>query len=334
MESFDNLTGASYSKKWWQSPAAMQAQSILDPLGIFRLIGNHKEEKDARKAGAGYLSSLFGVTVSEGEKEQQGLGTQEGINRAITTAIESYKEVIEGAFFNQGSPDYYKYMPPVTNEARAQFDKISGYENIIKNNVDEITFRKSIITRLENLKTKIDSLTTAQKDALDASSSEIKEFGRISANLVNGDDIANIDNLSKQAQDEITYVHNDLLKGSFGCEQFLSDLSKTDPAFYNKYTGRQQYPFEVLYPYPGSPHPMFLYGSVYYNDQNGTNGGHSLCSYPSACPTLYCQEFIHDVRLSIPATKENGAETDIGFGGSGGNGCGVLGRFEQVFNIY
>ena len=41
------------------------------------------------------------------------------------------------------------------------------------------------------------------------------EFARISNDLVDGDDIANIDSLYKQAEDNASYVYNDLLVGRY-----------------------------------------------------------------------------------------------------------------------
>ncbi len=47
--------------------------------------------------------------------------------------------------------------------------------------------------------------------------------------MVNGDDIANADNLLKQIKDKKDYIYKNLLKGPYGCEVFLQNTSNIKP---------------------------------------------------------------------------------------------------------
>jgi len=244
-------------------------------------------------------------------------------------------------------------MPGITPEARAEFRKITGYQKMIDDNVEEATFRKSITDRLINLKQEIDDLTPEEKVALTPSSPEITEFGRLSTHFVSGDDIANIDNLYKQALNEKDYVKRDLLEGDFGCEKEMRQLWASDPLSYSKYARRQAYPYLIdhLYAWYGLENPTgggpfdvpynptmvagmrapmsscptqycdpdngFLYGAVYYNAHAGPWGLGTGLGTSSANP---CQEYIGVVWFSLPNDDNESGTADIS-GLSPGGAC-------------
>lgn len=351
----NDIGGPNVKKRWWDTELGAQANAILDPAGIFKTIGNAVKDDDARIASARYLENLLGVYISHDQKQVQDLG---GVTGVLNNLFNDYRRWINQVYFTtEGNESWYwsadHYMPGVTLEARAEFKKIVGYEQIIGNNVEEITYRKSIINRLIALKQDIDALPQTERDSLNPSSQIVTEFARLSGYFVSGDDIANIDNLYKQALDEKTYVKNDLVEGDFGCEKKMLDLWITDRAAYNKYVGREPYPFEIDHAYETvetvnswatpathiswSKNPTlhinegFLYGSVYYNNWAG----------PWSLPPSGCESrWIHDVRLTATNSKGD-PEPDLGglrtSGDDNGmyqNVCGVVLNFERNFGVY
>jgi len=361
IESIHNPTSDDKSKNFWTETGGTLLHSLADPGGIFSFIGTgtNISSNRAKKAAATFIQTILDVGINP---DQDQITNQGGIDSLLTNIFASYKSLIEKTYFT-ATDESAKYMPGVTLEARAEFKKIAGYEQIIQNNIDETTFRKSVITRLENFKEKIDNGTIASADLDDPSSQAVNEFARISANFVSGDDIAKIDNLYKQALDETTYVKNDLLGGDFGCEKEMHDLWKNDPATYSKYVRRQAYPYPIDHLYPGDgkepydipynsvdiekmitpvqfltsgggdPNNGFLYGSTYGNDWAGSGGR--------------CPEYIGTVALSAKNAEDKSTDIlgalqgkegdfrDIGMESPPADDCGVVTRgFEKIFNVY
>ncbi|MBU0612145.1 hypothetical protein KKB58_01840, partial [Patescibacteria group bacterium] len=353
--------------KWWASGTATQIASMLT-LGGSDIALGAISSKHAKKAAAEYIEKVLDVNIS---RSQDQITDQEGINSLFRSIYQSYRNLINKIYFTF-SDESANYMPGVTTEARAEFRKIEGYQKMIEDNIEETTFRKSIITRLISLKQKIDTMTQTEKDALTSSSPIVTEFGRLSAYFVSGDDIAKVDNLYKEALDEKNYVKGDLLEGEFGCEKEIFNLWKNDLATFKKYARRQAYPYPIDHFYawygwdnPGGSGPYnvpynagdakkmstptqfggtdpnngFLFGAVYYNSHAGPwNLGTSY---------LPCAEYIGVVSLSKKNAKktgwlegddEEGDTTDIGglnTSDSPANTCGVVTRgFEKIFNVY
>jgi hypothetical protein len=115
----------------------------------------------------------------------------------------------------------------------------------------------------------------------------IQSFGRLSVNLVSGDDISAVDSLSKQASDEEDYVINNLLGGKLAsdgtysinpeaspdtCEPFMAHLLKTDPTTYAKYCGREAYPYPIDHLY-GPVEDEVTFSA---NGTAATHGGYTI----------------------------------------------------------
>jgi hypothetical protein len=153
------------------------------------------------------------------------------------------------------------YLPPVAKDAAKEFRKAVGYNQTMNDNTDKIVLLNGIITRLSNIKDGIDDLGPAPdpadsdyeayEEALEPFKSE---FSRLAQNMVTGDDIANVDNLTKYAKEEITYVYDDLLTGEYGCEQDLRNNYRTTSGnptrtWILRSTKRAPYPVKVWYDY-------------------------------------------------------------------------------------
>ncbi len=357
LAAINNVDGPRVGKRWWDTETGAVANSILDPGGIFTTIGNMYKDEDARKASARYLEDLLEVNVSHNQNQ---IRDQSGVVGVLNNLFNSYRKWVKEIYFtngiNQLGVNTLDYMPGVTLESRAKFRRIAGYEEIIGQNIEEIIFKKSIISRLQSFKQKIDSgiITPAELD--DPSSGAVTEFARLSNYLITGDDIGNIDNLYKQALDEKDYVKNNLVEGPFGCEKEMLDLWHNNKNVYDKYIGRQPYPFEIIRSYdtvesgyggnspsynlPWSPAPVlhynegFLFGSVYYNNWAGP------WNLPSGMSSECQRRWIHDV--SLTATNSKGyPDPDLGGLDPNGDGngnyqnvCGKVLNFERNFSIY
>jgi hypothetical protein len=345
---------------WWNTETASQIQSILDPAGVFGIVKGIINADEAKKAAAAYIEHALDVHIDRGQDQITDAG---GILKLFESIFESYRGIINSIYFTPSNPDYDKYMPAVTTEARVEFEKIAGYEQIIADNVKKIAFLKGITTRLTNLKQDIDGLSDEEKSALDSSSNEITEFGELSSYLVSGDDIANIDRLSKEALHEKDYVKNYLLEGDSGCEKEMFNLWKTDPSTYSTYARRQVYPYPIdhLYAWFGleNPNGGGPY-SVSYNDPNvdikamlkprflgGTDGNDGFLFgtfyyNAHAAPSWSCSDpLVKYIGTPVSLSMKNG-DGDIGGIGAGGNeggeyknDCGVVTRgFEKMFHVY
>jgi hypothetical protein len=182
--------------------------------------------------------------------------------------------------------DLYKpeLMPSATKEAATKYAQQKGYVQMYKNNEDRIVSMKSVIVRLTEIKGKVDALNNElakqtikdkngnkapledQKDSSGnitklGQQSQYEEnlkpwisaFGRLSAEMVNGDDIAVVNNRIKQIVDEKDYIYNILLKGPTGCEKEI-ELNKGAGGGVGLHqrvadTKRMEHPGELLYDY-------------------------------------------------------------------------------------
>ena len=114
-------------------------------------------------------------------------------------------------------------------------------------------YRKSAITKLAKIKNTVDALIRRSGGQLDEDykmdATTMAEFARISNDLVDGDDIANIDSLYKQAEDNASYVYNDLLVGDIGCEKDPNARLSANLKANEK--ERRSYPEEIFTPLLG-----------------------------------------------------------------------------------
>ena len=376
---YNSINGTGGERKenigWWETELGSIATSLIDPFGLFSYFGNMEDDIKARADAAKYLGKILNVTITHDQKQ---IRDRAGIIGVLNNTFESYKFWINNIYFNNGTnlmgQNTSDYMPTVTLEARAMFEKIVGYEGLIKKNVDEITFNKGIIIRLQKFKENIENgtITPAQLD--DVSSPEVNEFARLSAYFVSGDDIANITNLQQEAISEKEYVKTDLLEGTFGCETFIYKLSQEKRNLYERYAGRQPYPLEIDHFYaptwwsgpliwPSLDEPLdalYITPNHYfrwmpistkgnpapnlYSLSNWQNEGFMYGSYyynnrngTGDKSNQNCgTRWTHDIALT--ATNSTGASDedpmDLPFGEDGSNRCGVILNFERNFGVY
>jgi hypothetical protein len=197
------------------------------------------------------------------------LANKHEITKAFDTIFERYVQLIK-KYYTPG------FLPTVAPEAAIKYRQIPGYKQIQEQNREKIVELNGIVKRLSDLKVKIDTLnatlpTSPSPEQMNTYETYLKplmgEFSRLTSGMVSGDDIAYIDNSTKQARDEVRYVFTDLLKGPYGCEQDLQfnrqDKLVVDPTVYPpispavypdkawilKNTLRAEYPFELWYDY-------------------------------------------------------------------------------------
>jgi len=337
---------------------------LFDPTGIFSGIATaileNSKERTVKKQIATYLSKLFDVHIygakDAGDDNEQDQVLDEGDIRNLTeNTFETYRQNIYNTYF--AGAKSLAPMPIVTYEARTEFNKIKGYEQIAEDNFEEISLKKSVVTRLVQIKAGIEALGSNPSD--DELKPWILFFGRLTKEMVTGDDIAKADNLLKEMKTQSDYVWNSLLKGPGGCEKEMENLYATNPNAYSKFYRRQPYRYPIDYLYGDeagktsttvanptihtpwnenlintwNPNEGFMYGSVYYNNWSGPWNGPSY-----GCPN----EFINETELSLPSGEpQNGNIPDLGGlepegkGPYGKNKCGVITRkFEKMFGIY
>lgn len=330
----------------------------FDPTGIVSGIATaileNSKERQVKRQVATYLSKLYDVhiygAIGAGDNnEQDQVLDEDGIRNVIENTFETYRKQIY-KMYNSGANSLAP-MPLVTTEARNEYNKIVGYEQIGEDNFEEITFKKSVVVRLVQIKEAIEALGGANANEDDLRP-WISFFGRLTKDMVTGDDVAKADSLLKELESQKKYVWDDLLKGPGGCEEEVKNIYSSNNTVYSKFYRRQPYgtPVYYLYGAPGqstaplnpntttpwsqnavqswSTNEGFLYGSVYVNNWVVT---------PTTCP-----EFVGWVEISLPnIDKDTGNTTDLGglesypVGPYNANVCGVVTRkFEKMFGIY
>ena len=180
----------------------------------------------------------------------------------MNTILSRYAEIINKTYFSGPG-----ILPSVTTEAITDYNQLPGYAQMIVDNQNKISSLKNVINTLSDIKKSVDDLNETYSNGGDdyetALKTQINKFGNISAEMVNGDDIASVDSLTKQIIDKKDYVYKTLLKGPSGCEAFLQnpDNIKNFPSAGTAVSGRDwknyninsvkrmTYPFSILYDY-------------------------------------------------------------------------------------
>lgn len=208
------------------------------------------------------------------------LTSKDGMIYITNQILQRYIEIMKKTYFS------LEMLPPIAKEASVSFKQLPGYLNLIKDNEDKINLLKPTIITLKDIKKNISDLNTEYKNEKgefkpgkpeeeyeDKLKKEISAFGRISVNMVNGNDIASADNLLKEIVDKKNYLYKDLLKGPYGCEKFLEDLDTSAVSYKNFPSAgavvgetewnwskfnvnsiqRPTYPFPILYDYNSFP---------------------------------------------------------------------------------
>lgn len=292
--------------------------------GVADAIFENKEERQLKERLALVIQKALGVhiygghpSIDDGEQDQ--VVDESGIRDLIEGVFDSYRNVIYQVYFasQPAAP-----MPGVTAQARKEFNNIEGYQEMLRDNLNLINTKNGIIARLDQIKDEVDSLKTQYNIGPDYNSdfpnnafeSALQPwtyyFGRISRDLVSGDDVAEADNLRLELIDKDNYVFNELLQGPGGCEQELNALLTTNPKEYDKFVRRQPYPIEIYYFYGNPP-------------SNPGGGGNDPNNPPPASTTKYFG--------NIPVSGNGGTWIgDNGQGtwwtGSGGNGVMIMGN--------
>jgi hypothetical protein len=201
--------------------------------------------------------------------EMTGLGVNIDGDYALPKAIESYDRTTNLIYtlfsrYVRAAHNIYipEIMPLVTKEAEKKFNKLAGYRKLVEDNKERIVTMQGIIAKLTGIKEVVDNLnceldpesTCTEHITKDVYENELGawrlSFGRISSEMVSGDDIATVDNVLKQIRDEKDYVINNLLKGPQGCENDQGALPDQI-----KKLKRPAYPFPILYTYPTDWYP-------------------------------------------------------------------------------
>lgn len=240
---------------------------VLPILGaILSVISENEAFKDNQKNIASYVATILAVWVNGDDMGGvAGLGYNGGLqtdlqniddaNNFLRKTFYGYSALIKATYFT-ASDASDKFMPQVTGEARKEFSKVEGLQQMILDNGETITSVKSVVNRLNDIKNQVDELNDKLNNGLinqDDYEYELKpiinSFARMSNSIYTGDDISSADNIYKEALDEKDYVENTLLLGNYGCEAFLANLWKTDKVTYSKYVRRQPYilPIDHLY---------------------------------------------------------------------------------------
>ncbi len=248
--------------------------TVIDDLfGLFT--GDTLSNSEMQKANVNVISQFAGVTALQNSNVQ----TFDQVQNIYETIVEQYIKVIHTVFSGD-------LMPSATGEAANEFNKAKGYEQIKKDNDTEIITMTGVVKRLAEIKDGVDKLnldlanhtvknasgqivgaTDEQNQYEENLKTFITEFGRLSAQMVSGDDVAVADNLTKEIKDEEKYVYNDLLKGPDGCEQELykkvDGSSQPQMPWQMTDSKRLIYPFPILYDYNNYPRPSILPDPLY-----------------------------------------------------------------------
>ncbi|MBP9715007.1 MAG: hypothetical protein KBD52_00755 [Candidatus Pacebacteria bacterium] len=233
-------------------------------VGFITDITNMKPEKILALYYATIVEQLTGIKIDVTGNDKADLRNKQEVTGGLDKIYGNYMEIIRKVY----NP---KWLPPVAQEAAIEYRKASGNWQIIEANKEKAVTLGSVINRLGSLKQQVDNLNVEYQVPLNqvppfTQGSEeyenklkkiIDEFGRISGDMVTGNDIAEVDNSMKQSRDEIKHVYLDLLIGPYGCEQDIFNNPNRElelPADPDKYylvrqTLRADYPFEIWYDY-------------------------------------------------------------------------------------
>jgi hypothetical protein len=216
----------------------------------------------------------------------------EGYDKAVNILDNVFNQFVK-AMNNVYIPEV---LPIVAKEAKGKFQKIEGYLKIKKDNEEKITTMSGVVSKLTAIKRQIDQLnerlglTTDDPDYISQEDYQkaVKEvsltFGRLSADMITGDDIALVDTFTKQIVVEKNYTLNTLIQGDQGCEKDLEEMKEegTFPVQLSR-INRTEYPSPILYKYPNTPENLngFLYYGMYTDFSLGSaeNEAFNLCMF-------------------------------------------------------
>lgn len=251
--------------------------SIVGPVlgSIFGAITGADEQKDLSRSIRSYYTGKFydltGFSFQSPWGEYQSTAAKhvnmmssEGLSFVLNRVLDRYINIMKKTYFS--SPDM---LPTIAKDAVKEFYQLPGYNQMIKDNKEKILEIKTTVSILGEIKDAVDKLNTEYPDGGDEYESQLKTqinaFGRLSASMVNGDDISAADDLAKQIVLKKDYIYKNLLKGPYGCEAFLENQANIKPFpsagpgvmqasnDWNNYNinsvKRMTYPFPIIYDY-------------------------------------------------------------------------------------
>jgi hypothetical protein len=197
--------------------------------------------------------------------------TREGLFYVLNAVLDRYINIMNKTYFS--NPDM---LPTITKDAEKEFEQLSGYNQIIKDNKNKMLEIKTTVSILGEIKDAVDKLNTeletnkkTEEQYEEALKFQINTFGRLSANMVNGDDIAAANDLAQQIVLKKDHIYKNLLKGPYGCEADLEKIGSSLPfpsaggaigqasddwKNYNvNSVKRMTYPFPIIYDYNEIP---------------------------------------------------------------------------------
>ncbi len=238
--------------------ALQTALGFLDPGGIIGMIVGWATAGDLPLAKRNYYKASFealtgirGVRVGEqysGDSNSENIGyfeSPEQVKSVLDIIFDKYQQAIENVF------DLPK-LPDATAEANAEFNKLPAYKQIVKNNKDKIPLMKSAVLRLEQIRAAVNELNQNQPaDYEEQLQPWLTSFGRLTENMVTGNQIAKEDTILKQIKDKKKYLYDSLLKGPTGCERELQNVWPRKLPAQITTAKRMSYPREnpILYDY-------------------------------------------------------------------------------------
>ncbi len=219
------------------------------------------KERIAKKLIATYLGVNFGVHVygaygysneedTNSRNQDQVLNKEDilGLQRNIFT---SYQVLMHNIYFNGAKS--IAPMPLVTKEIRSELSNVGAYQDIINENDEIIALKRSVIQRLAVIKNLIEDLGPVPEpndsnfiEYEEAIKPIIQDFGRLTNDMVTGDDVAQIDTTLKETEDKEKYIFEDLLEA---CEREMLDVYENDKETYSRFWRRQPYKEPILYLY-------------------------------------------------------------------------------------
>lgn len=163
--------------------------------------------------------------ISKITATENNVSSNSAMAQVLNRVLDRYIEIMNKTYFSSGD-----MLPSTAKELAANYNQLTGYKQMLKNNEDKIISFKTTVNILGEIKDSVDSLNnqlktnqiTEEKYEEDLKT-QINAFGRLSASMVNGDDIAKVDNLYKQIVDKKEYLYKNFLKGQYGCEAFLAN---------------------------------------------------------------------------------------------------------------
>ncbi len=247
------------------------AKNVLGPIlavifnfAIDSLFGKDDFEK-VRAHYSSHLNEITGYFPDYNNKNDDRVGyilSKQGVSNVINAVFDRYVNIMNETYFSS-----IDILPAAAKEAASAFNQSNGYLRIIEKNQEKTVSLKNTVKILGEIKEKIDLLNLefpdGGEDYEEKLKSEINAFGRVSASMVNGDDIARADNILKQIIDKKDYIYKNLLKGPYGCEADLMKPAKPFPSpkgtvlepaldwknFNVNSVKRMDYPFEIMYDY-------------------------------------------------------------------------------------